>query len=139
MNMAGYCGEAVDASTKSFQFSLFSVGIFSRHWQRALTFYRDVIGLPLHLINEHEQRAIFGLGAARLVVEAVCDADKDHFDGYSTGISIETNSFKRTYNDLIERDVEFIGLPEINPDGRVFAEFYDPDGNILTLLGPVNE
>ncbi|CAA0121040.1 Uncharacterised protein [BD1-7 clade bacterium] len=142
MSLIMTTGESLTDVPAKLHFTLSSVCIYSRRWQSALAFYRDVIGLPIRWIDECTQRVAFALGTSELILEAVCNCDTESFMGYSTGIAIETDDFKQTYNDLIARDVEFVGLPTEQPGqpeydvgGKVQAEFYDLDGNILMLVG----
>jgi predicted enzyme related to lactoylglutathione lyase len=41
-----------------------------------------------------------------------------------------------TWERLRARGVEFVARPELMPWGGVLAHFRDPDGNVLTLVGP---
>jgi catechol 2,3-dioxygenase-like lactoylglutathione lyase family enzyme len=118
-------------------YRLYAVRIFSLNWDQALTFYRDILELPLTFSDSDTGWAQFQLGSAHLGLER-CDATDDETQelvGRFVGLSLEVDDIFSEYHHLCSKGVEFLGKPEKQPWGRTLAHFRDPDGNTLTLLG----
>jgi predicted enzyme related to lactoylglutathione lyase len=101
----------------------------------ARRFYHELLELP---ITWQDGSAIgFDLGAD-LIVEAIgedADAEDRALVGRFVGCAIAVDDIAATYAALTARQVKFIGPPERQHWGGVFAHFEDPSRNVLTLLG----
>jgi predicted enzyme related to lactoylglutathione lyase len=54
--------------------------------------------------------------------------------GTFTGITLNSDDVRATYEDLVGKGVEFLHAPSRQPWGY-FASFVDPDGNVFLLVG----
>ena len=116
-----------------------SVGIYVSDQQRALEFYRDVLGcdvladLPM---GEHE-------GAPRWIevrlpgdeVNLLLFTPQGQEDrvGTFSNVIFHVDDMHRTYAELLEKGVDFPIPPEQAPWGKWWAAFSDPDGNQFGL------
>ena len=55
--------------------------------------------------------------------------------GLFVGVSLVVDDIDAMDALLLEKGVTFSGPPEKQPCGSKLAQFKDPDGNVLTLLG----
>ena len=55
--------------------------------------------------------------------------------GLFVGVSLVVDDIDAMNALLLEKGVTFTGPPEKQPSGSKLAQFKDPDGNVLTLLG----
>jgi predicted enzyme related to lactoylglutathione lyase len=79
---------------------------------------------------------LFDTGTCTLIVEA-WDADDEEgraLIGRFTGVSFDVSDIGATQATLDERGVRFDGQPETQGWGGQLTHFYDPDGNVLTLV-----
>jgi catechol 2,3-dioxygenase-like lactoylglutathione lyase family enzyme len=118
------------------EFSLSSVRVFVRDFERAIAFYRDVLGIPLVLRSDELGWAQLDTGAAQLALERVApgDAEGEALVGRFVGASLAVADVEAAYARLRARGVEFEAPPERMPWGGVLAHFRDLDGNTLTLV-----
>ncbi len=118
-------------------YKLYAVRVFSHDWPRSVSFYRVTIGLPLKLMNPEVGWAEFDLDSTSLAIERVDlnDQEAEALVGRYVGVSIQVDDLHETFKDLEQKGVEFLGPPERQHWGGTLANFKDPDGNILTLLG----
>jgi predicted enzyme related to lactoylglutathione lyase len=102
---------------------------------RALTFYRDTLGLPF-LFTAPPQMAFFQCGGVRLLV-GVLPPDQPAQTG--SAIYFQVAEIKTVYDNLVSRGVNFRAAPHVvhrTPQMELWlAEFRDPDGNQLALMG----
>lgn len=113
------------------------VRVFTSNFEESVTFYRDVVGLPLAFVDEEIGWAQFGLGSIDLGLER-CDAAEPEcaaLVGRFVGLSIAVGDVYSVYEDLSRKGVQFVEPPEKQPWGGTLAHFKDPDNNVLTLLG----
>lgn len=117
--------------------SLALVTLHVRDAQRALEFYRDTLELPEH---EHMLEAgwlEFDTGPLKLGIHA----DPERVEpgarepGGTSGFYFRVPDCDAAVAVLRERGVKVVDEPSDMPYGRE-ATFLDPDGNLLTLLGP---
>jgi catechol 2,3-dioxygenase-like lactoylglutathione lyase family enzyme len=111
-----------------------TVRLFTDDTARAAAFYRDALGLK-EVVSD-EGLAIFDTGSAKLMLEAIDpeDAEGDDLIGRFTGVSFAVADIRGTVSALEAKGVTFDGRPELQPWGGALAHFFDPDGNILTLV-----
>ncbi len=119
------------------KYRIYAQRVFSFRWSETVSFYRDIIGLPVKFESEEMGWAEFDLGGASLAIERQNkdDPESQSVVGRFVGISIQVDDIGAVYEELKDKGVEFVGPPEKQPWGGVLAHFNDPDGNTLTLLG----
>lgn len=111
---------------------LAGVIIWTEDVERLASFYRDVLGLPLH--SERPHFVAFRWGDVRLSVgyhDGVKGATREP---YRVMVNLAVGDIHATYEALRARGVEFIRPPEREHWGGWVATFRDPDGNVLQLL-----
>lgn len=107
---------------------------------RARGFYEGVLGLTF--TGEHEHLATFDSGAARLNLQKL-----DHVDPpQGTAMGWAVADLRGTVSALKERGVAFERYDRMDQDGmdiwspvpgQGVAWFKDPDGNLLSVNGPI--
>lgn len=121
----------------SVDYRLYALRVFTQDWNRAVAFYSETLGIPIHYANSEIGWAELDTGAAHLAIErlATNDPEADELIGRFVGVSLEIDDIETTHRMLVERGVEFLEPPKKQTWGGVLAHFRDPDGNVLTLLG----
>jgi uncharacterized glyoxalase superfamily protein PhnB len=124
-------------------YRVWTVRVFVSNQEEAITFFRDVLELPVFLhaprfgwveLGPEDERAKIAL------VEPNPDADPIMYEwqlnqiGRSTGITFETSDIDGFYKKMKERGVRFHLLPEEMPWGGIMAGFEDPDGNRYNIV-----
>jgi predicted enzyme related to lactoylglutathione lyase len=110
------------------------VTITVRDQQRALTFYRDKIGLKV-LADERQSdgsrwiELVTSDGGSAIALVA---AGKDDKIGCFSNVIFGCDNVYNTYHDLRSRGVEFVTAPAEEAWGT-FAVFKDPDGNSFVI------
>jgi len=116
--------------------SLMQVALTCRDLERAKTFYRDTLGLPL--LFEVSGMLFFQLDGTRLMI------GKEQKPGSPIGGSLIY--FNAPDIDTLGPALEKKGIKFVGPAGVVqrtathelkLREFFDPDGNALALMGMV--
>jgi predicted enzyme related to lactoylglutathione lyase len=105
-------------------------------WPIALEFYRDVVGLPIEQLFEHEQWVSFDLDGARLVVYGggvAADRPKG-LDRNAFIPNLECEQIEATVAELERRGVPFIARVSETAEGYRTATFVDPEGNRFQLF-----
>jgi len=102
---------------------------------RALQFYRDVLGLKF-LFAAPPQMAFFQSGAVRILI-GVLPSGEPHRP--AAGIYFNVDDIQAAHAQLAGRGVQFQAEPHVvhrTPEMELWlAEFLDPDGNRLALMG----
>ena len=106
------------------------VNVFVSDFQRAVAFYKDILGLSLNQSDEDFGYASFNTGSISF---AIAKTDDPALLGRHTGVGFIVNDIDSTYATLLERGVDFEMPPTKQPWGGVLALFKDPDGNIYYL------
>jgi predicted enzyme related to lactoylglutathione lyase len=112
------------------------VRVFVRDWPRALRFYNETLGIPLTLRNDELGWAQLATGQAQLALERLDPGHDEGLTGRFLAVSLAVADVDATYETLFARGVDFLAPPEQMAWGGVLAHFRDPDGNVLTLVGP---
>src|SRR5450432_4628462 len=103
-------------------------------FETGVSFYRDVLGLPL-VFTAPPQMAFFNCGGLRLLVGVVPPGQTAQ---RGSAIYFEVADIHTVYSSLKSNGVSFKGEPHpVNrtPESELWlAEFTDPDGNQLALL-----
>ncbi len=103
-------------------------------FERSVSFYRDVLGIPL-LFSAPPQMAFFQCGAVRLLVGVIPAGQKAQ---RGSAIYFKVQDIEGIHASLREKGVEFKAAPHVvNRSAQSetwLAEFVDPDGNQLALM-----
>ncbi|HET8648734.1 MAG TPA: VOC family protein [Gemmatimonadales bacterium] len=110
--------------------SLYSVAIFVNNIERAIEFYRDVLGLPL--LREGSFGAEFLDGPTRLGVHPAVHPDSKAMVGRHTGLTFYVPDLLDFCGTLHEKGVTFINEPTQQAWG-IMAMIADHDGNVMAL------
>ena len=106
-------------------------------FEKGVTFYRDVLGLPL-LFAAPPQMAFFNCGGVRLLVGVMPAGQKAQ---RGSAIYFQIPDIHAVYSSLKSRGVTFSAEPHVvnrTPKSELWlAEFTDPDGNQLALMSEV--
>lgn len=102
---------------------------------RALAFYTEKLGFKILTDQTFDatQRWI-ELQIGNSVTGVVLFTPPQHADrvGSFTGMSFKCDDLEKTYAQLVERGVEFLGPPKRESWGAS-AQFKDPDGNLFVM------
>ena len=111
-----------------------TIRMFVFDLKKSIPFYAEVLGKDPAF--QDEDCAIFQSGTVKLMLERVQpdDVDEEEMVGRFTGISFAVQDIRKAFAELLARKVQFDGRPEIQPWGGALAHFFDPDGNVLTLV-----
>lgn len=120
-----------------------TVALVVDEYDRAVGFYRDVLGLELvadtPLGDGKRWVAVAGAGGARLLL-AKADGERQaaaigNQTGGRVGFFLETDDFELDHARLVAAGVRFLESPRHEPYGSV-AVFEDPFGNKWDLIEP---
>ncbi|MFN7975305.1 MAG: VOC family protein [Acidobacteriota bacterium] len=106
---------------------------------RAVKFYRDVLGLSL--IDSNEYWSSLSCGGVRIGLHwteggAVPQVPRDAHGAHAGAtITFRVTDIEAEVTRLKRHDVRFLGAISRNPWGSL-AAFEDPDGNVLKLMQP---
>jgi len=102
---------------------------------RALEFYKDVLGLTLRVQNE--EWIEFDVGGQRLALRKVDTLTRQPEAPHPTGamVWLEARPIEQAIAHLKKNNVKFINSLDIFPYGKT-ATFADPDGNSIGLYEP---
>ena len=105
-----------------------------RDLDRAVGFYRDVLGMTL-LFQAPPQLAFFDCGGVRLMLDVPEDAA---FQGHSSVLYYKVPDMQQTYQELMGKGVVFLKDPHLiakmSDHDLWMAFFQDPEGNLLGLM-----
>ena len=118
-------------------YKLSVVRVFVRDWERAVRFYSGPLGMQSTFSSHDMGWAQFDTGGSQLAIERADPDDTETAElvGRYVGVSLQVSDIDATYKTLLDRGVEFLGPPEMQPWGGTLAHFRDPEDNVLTLLG----
>jgi predicted enzyme related to lactoylglutathione lyase len=111
--------------------------IFVSDVSRVQPFYQDVLGWPLAQGGASQGYLLFKPSGINILIESCdgSDAEGRNLIGRFVGLSLSVPSVQQACDELKDRGAEFSGEPELQPWGGTLAHVYDPDRNILTLVG----
>ena len=115
------------------EISLYSAAVFVNNIDRAVEFYRDILGLPLR--SQGKFGAEFLEGETRIGVHPAVHPDSRSLVGRHTGITLRVDGLLHYCGDLHARGVRFVTEPTQQSWG-IMALVADPDGNVLALWEP---
>jgi methylmalonyl-CoA/ethylmalonyl-CoA epimerase len=112
------------------------IAIRARDLPKAVTFYRDVLGLDY--LFEAGTLAFFMCGGVRLMLGVPENEQVDH---ESSTVYFRVPDLQAAYKELAERGVAFVDEPHLIaklPDHELWMVFFrDPDGNLMGLMSEV--
>src|SRR5688500_15424038 len=97
------------------QMKLSAIRIFVRDLREAMSFYTDILELPLKSDGSAHGYCVFETGGTQLILEAVsanAPADDQQLVGRFTGLSFATDNIHDKHKELLARGVPFSGGPE---------------------------
>ena len=106
------------------------VNVTVSDFERAVAFFRDVIGLPFNFADAEFGYASF---ATRGAAFAVVQAPEGEAVGRHTGVGFAVDDLDAAHAALVDKGVEFPRPPTREPWGGYMAVFADPDGNTYYL------
>ena len=106
-------------------------------FEKGVAFYRDTLGLPF-MFSAPPQMAFFNCGGVRLLV-GVMPAGQAAQRG--SAIYFQVPDIHAVFSSLRDKGVQFKAQPHVvnrTPKSELWlAEFTDPDGNQMALMGEV--
>lgn len=90
--------------------SLFQIGMPVKDIDRAVRFYRDILGIQFFL--QRGNLAFFGMDGVRLLLE-VPEEEGGRYNHPGSVLYFHVPDIEQAYADLLERGVEFIQGPEM--------------------------
>lgn len=118
--------------------SLLQINMPVRDIERAVTFYRDTLGLPFQF--QAGNLAFFDLDGVRLLVD-VPEGEGSEFDHPGSILYFRVDDIRAAYEGLLSKGVTFIAEPHVvHKDGRVelwMAFFRDGDQNVHAIASEV--
>jgi catechol 2,3-dioxygenase-like lactoylglutathione lyase family enzyme len=114
------------------------VVVFVRDWDGAMRFYADLLGIEVVRRQDRDGFAEFRFpaGGPNLLVEQVdkTDVEAHALVGQFVGMSVTARDIRQAYEQLSARGVRFEAAPSRQNWGGMLAHFYDPDGNMWSLV-----
>ena len=112
------------------------VTVFVSELTRSVAFYRDILGIPPSYQDEKRGVALLETNGATLILQQIEPrAEQSEWVGQNTGISLTVADLDAQINILEQRGLRFMSEPKAMFWGKRVVSFYDPDKNILTLVG----
>jgi predicted enzyme related to lactoylglutathione lyase len=108
------------------------VNVFVSDLDRAVSFYREKLGLQLEHSSPEHGYASFQAGSIRLGL-AVAGPQQQALVGRHTGIGFSVSDLEAEHSRLTKRGVAFTMPPTKQPWGGFMALAADPDGNLFYI------
>jgi predicted enzyme related to lactoylglutathione lyase len=106
------------------------VNVFVKDFGRAVDFYSNTLGLQLIMREDEFGYASFEAGPITI---ALAETEDSKLVGKHTGIGFIATDIDITYNELLDKGVEFTMPPTKQPWGGMLALMKDPEGNVFYL------
>ena len=107
-------------------------------FDRGVSFYRDILGIPFLFAAPPQMAAFFMCGSVRLLVGVLPPGPKAQ---RGSAIYFKVSDIQAVYATLNEKGVRFVAAPHVVnrvPKSELWlSEFTDPDGNQLALMAEV--
>jgi methylmalonyl-CoA/ethylmalonyl-CoA epimerase len=104
---------------------------------RAIAFYRDVLGLTF-LFQAGPNLAFFDCGGVRILLDKPEEAG---FEKHSSVIYFSVSDIRSSFAEVAEKGAEVVDQPHLIarlPDREVWMGFFrDPDKNVLALMSEI--
>jgi methylmalonyl-CoA/ethylmalonyl-CoA epimerase len=109
------------------------IAMIAHDSERATTFYRDALGIPL--LFRAGPLSFFDCGGIRLMLSP---PEKPEFDHPGSVLYFKVDDIDARHRELTARGVEFIDTPHLiarMPDHELWMTFFrDTEGNTLALM-----
>ena len=114
--------------------SIGQIHISASDYDRALSFYRDTLALPLLFEVPGQKMAFFDCGGVRLYLAVPTSPEY----AANSFLYYRTDNIQSMYNKLVERNVTFVNEPSmVHKDENHelwMAGFKDSEGNLAQLM-----
>jgi lactoylglutathione lyase len=114
-----------------------TVCVYVKDQQKALEFYRDVLGFEVRNDQPMGPNArwieVAPKGSETRVVPFTPPGQEDRIGTFS-GVVFSCDDIEATYTELTAKGVELKQKPEKQPWGGILAQFYDVDRNTHVLV-----
>jgi catechol 2,3-dioxygenase-like lactoylglutathione lyase family enzyme len=114
------------------------VVVFVRNWDGAMRFYADLLGIEVVRRQDGAGFAEFRFpaGGPHLLVEQVdkTDVEAHVLVGQFVGMSVTVRDIRQAYEELSAKGVRFDSAPSRQNWGGMLVHFYDPDGNMWSMV-----
>ena len=114
-----------------------TVCVYVKDQQKALEFYRDVLGFEVRNDQPMGPNArwieVAPKGSETRVVPFTPPGQEDRIGTFS-GVVFSCDDIEATYTELTAKGVEFKQKPEKQPWGGILAQYYDVDRNTHVLV-----
>jgi lactoylglutathione lyase len=110
--------------------------VFVSDMKRGVTFYKDVLGVPMRF--DSPEWTEFDMNGVTLALHAADKMPKNLDQAPITELCFETGDVRTTRDQLIGSGVKVSDLKmvcEMGPNVGAAASFRDPDGNHLSIFG----
>lgn len=105
--------------------------------ERAIAFYRDVLGLTF-LFQAGPNLAFFDCGGVRLLLDK---PEQKEFEKHSSVIYFSVSDIKASFDEVGDKGAELVDPPHLIArlaDREVWMGFFrDPDKNVLALMSEI--
>ena len=122
---------------------LMAIGIKVSDFNKSLTFYKEVLELPIHIEDKDNQFAelVLGNSLIALLTDATLKDMSENLkfvnpSARSFLFAVEVNNLEETYNNLLKKGVDFIQEPKSTPWGQKVAYFKDIEGYVWEISEP---
>ena len=106
--------------------------------ERAIAFYRDVLGLTF-LFQAGPNLAFFDCGGVRILLDK---PEQGEFEKHSSVIYFSVSDIKSSFAEVAEKGAEVVDQPHLIArlaDREVWMGFFrDPDKNVLALMSEIS-
>lgn len=106
-----------------------TVVVLVRDLDRALRFYRDLLGLTIE--DESEEWVFFCQGIGLMVSPEPIPEDAINLNAVT--VSLAVDDVDAAYDELVKKGVAFL-VPPTDAGGARVASFRDSEGNVLQLV-----
>ena len=106
--------------------------IWTENLDPMVTFYRDVLALPVHSVRP--EFVAFQIGDVRISVGRHSQVHGPARDPARIMVNFVVENIEAVFQRLQDASVNFVRPPEHEHWGGFVATFRDPDGNLLQLL-----
>lgn len=117
--------------------SIGQIAISVKDLERAIKFYRDVLGMRF-LFQAPPQLAFFDCGGVRIMLDNPVDKE---FATHSNVLYFKVSDLNATYESFKSKGAEFVAKPHLitkMPDHELWMAFFkDTEGNTLALMSEV--
>lgn len=119
---------------------LAAIGIKVNDFDKALTFYKEILELPVHIEDKDNQFAelVLGNSLIALLTETTLKDMSENLEFVNHNensflFAVEVDNLEETYYNLLKKKVDFIQEPKSTPWGQKVAYFKDIEGYVWEI------